>query len=138
MHRQRRAGSCVIASGQTQSKNGRTKSVEEVAPDAMVRARMHSFSAISDRLICFVSSMRAFECRFESAARSDPAKSITYLQSFEREREREIYQSPACIYKANSIKHVQPPLRRRDLALTAGCNRRTRLPDCDDSYAMRP
>ena len=43
---------------------------EVTAPgaEACVRARMHSLSAISDRLICLVSAIRSFECPLESAA----------------------------------------------------------------------
>ena len=42
------------------------------------RALMHSFSAMSERLICLVSAIRSFEWFFESAARSDPARSMMY------------------------------------------------------------
>ena len=47
------------------------------AMEARVRARMQSFRAISERLTAFVSSMRFLSCPMESAARSEPARSMT-------------------------------------------------------------
>ena len=47
------------------------------AVEASVRARMQSLSAMSERLTALVSSMRCLSWPFESAARSEPARSMT-------------------------------------------------------------